>query len=849
MADWALVIGIDKYAERRLCLKGAVRDALAMAAWLTGAGRGGVAPGRLHLLLSRADWSPEPPPGLEHREATLEKIVWAVRDLAGKAAGPDDRLYVHISCHGLSATGLLGGDAILPADFKTTVPTLSLQVQGLLDYLKISRFRLQFFFIDACRNVPFEGRFNAGPFPIAPEVADMRPEVEQFVFAATSRGLKSNEDRSRANDERGVFTEALLRGLRGEGAAKRYNLLKRRYEVRPEDLLQFVAGEVRRRVAALEIEAGSGSFQVPTLRGERSSSPVLAAFAEEEVPLLHLSVDLQPPDAADVATVRVLGAGVSGEAGPPLNSPHVMALRPRDYLVEAEAPGFEAVPMPVRLMRDARVEMTLSRAAPSAPDTSEPASPTAGSAAAHDADAPVVEAAAAPPGGASLRAFTWDPLIPIEILDAGGARVARGAGEVELRPAEPGSYTVRLRGPDGVAEKPVFLEPGAAAEVEILPPAIRHRPTLTAACAIGEIDVTGVNTLRVSERLGAPQVAAPEITTLLAMALALAPESETAETAWRLRRLREALPVSGSPPEGWGAVQAVVVDEAAGAEESLMAAELSVSNLDGAAVPAGLALLPAALPNVAVASAPLDAGAYLLEGQAGGERMRIALPVLPGRITNVILHRGTNGGVAGYAFLPPLDASGGDVLLQRRLELAQRFLHGGAMEAALEILTPRRKIQSATLGNREELEILARGQDPVAGILGAYTGLHLVETSRSGFPGAREITERNSLGLQRRFGDLCDSLVIRAALARRTGDESSAAALCREALERGLPLFYRGVVHLGRLAASLGVEHPRIPMLKEAAKRRAGGTILAMWNPGAELGAPLEGRERSNHEP
>ncbi len=839
MADWALVVGIDKYAEPRLCLKGAVRDALAMAAWLTGAGRGGVAARRLHLLLSRADWSPEPPPGLEHREATLEKIVWAVRDLAGKAAGPDDRLYVHISCHGLSATGLLGGDAILPSDFKTAAPTLSLQVQGLLDYLKTSRFRLQFFFIDACRNVPFEGRFNAGPFPIAPDVTEMRPEVEQFVFAATSRGLKSNEDRSRANDERGVFTEALLRGLRGEGAAKRYNLLKRRYEVRPEDLLRFVAGEVRRKVAALDVGAGAGSFQVPTLRGERSSSPVLAAFAEEEVPPLNLSVDLQPPGAATVTTVRALGAGVSGEAGPPLNVPHVMALKPRDYLVEAEAPGFEAEPVAVRLMRDAEVGLKMTPAVPSAPAASETVQAAAGRMDVPDADAPVVEAAAAPPARASLRAFTWDPLVPIEIRDASGRRVAVGAGQIELKTAEPGSYTIRLHDPRGVAEKPVFLKPGAAAEVEILPPAIRYRPTLTAACAIGEIDATGVNTLRVSERLGAPQVGLPEVTTLLAMALALTPGSETAETAWRLGRLREALPVLGSPPEGWGAVQVVVVDEAAGAEDSLLAAGLSLSEMDGGAVPAGLALLPAALPNVAAASAPLEAGAYLLEGQTDGERMRISLPVLPGRITNVILHRDTNGGVAGYAFLPPLDASGGDVLLQRRLELAQRFLHGGETEAALEILTPRGKIQSETPGNREELSILTRGEDPVASVLGAYTGLQLMEASRGGLPGARELAERSSFSLQRRFGDLSDGLVIGAALARLAGDDSSAAALCREALERGLPLFYRGVVHLGRLAASLGLEHPRVPVLKEAARRRAGGTILAIWSPGAEPGAPL----------
>jgi len=836
MANWALVVGIDRYAERRLSLKGAVRDALAMAAWLTGGPQPAVDPGRLHLLLSRGEASPEPPPGLPHREATLEKIVWAVRDLAGKAAGPDDRLYVHISCHGLSATGFLGGDAILPADFKTAVPTLALQIQGLLDYLKTSRFRLQFIFIDACRNVPFEGRFNVGPFPIAPDVTEMRPEVEQFVFAATSRGLKSNEDRSRANDERGVFTEALLRGLRGEGSAKRYNLLKRRYEVRPEDLLNFVVGEVRRRIAGLERKEVSGFFQIPTLRGERSSNPVLAAFGEDDIQPLKLTVGLRPPEAGTSARVRVLGAGVSSESGPPLDVPHVVTLKPRDYLIEAEVPGFDAEPVAVRLTRDAGVELVLVKAVAL---PLEAAPPTASGPAAREP----ARRGASPPArlgipdassrSASLRAFTWDPLVPIEVLDASGRRVGTGAGEVELRGAEPGAYTVRLRAPGGEAvEKLVFLKPGRNEEVHISPPPIPSEPALDAARASGQIDATGVNTLRVSERLGAPQVAMPEVTTLLAMALALNPAGEAAATAWRLRLLRETLLLPPPAPVGWGTVQVVIVDEFPGQDGSLLISGLSLGALDQAQVPASLALAPAAgLPGVAVASAALEAGTYWLNGRtAGGEGVQVCLPVMADRATNLILHRSSEGGVSGYAFLPPVAASAGDVLLQRRLELAQRFLHQGSVGTVLEVLTPRQHVQSETLGNQEELSLLEQGADPVAGLLTAYARLHSRETGADSANEAPKPTRTASHSVAVPFGGLCDTHVIRAAWARLDGNDITAARHCREALNRGLPLFFQGLLHLSKLVASLEVEHPRVEMLRKATARRAGSTVLGLWN-------------------
>ncbi|HHN72757.1 MAG TPA: hypothetical protein ENK13_01580 [Thermopetrobacter sp.] len=206
----------------------------------------------------------------------------------------------------------------------------------------------------------------------------------------------------------------------------------------------------------------------------------------------------------------------------------------------------------------------------------------------------------------------------------------------------------------------------------------------------------------------------------------------------------------------------------------------------------------------------------------------------------MIFHRGSDGGLSGYAFLPPLAASAGDVLLQRRLELAQRYLQQGPAGAVLEVLTPRWAAQSEAPGNREELALLERRADPVADLLGAYARLRARETAvhtGSGAPGPAPAGGRGPLP---RFRELSDTHVIRAAWALLEGDGATAAAHCREALDRGLPLFHRGILLLSKQVVQLGVEHPGVQMLGLAAGRRAGGTALGLWNPGPRPPAPRE---------
>src|SRR5262245_19042786 len=124
MGNWAVVVGVDKYAAPHLNLKGEVRDAIAMAEYLLE----GPDPivddvNHLKLLLSRTDASPTPPPSLPALPATIGNIVNAIKDISRK---PGERLYVHFSGHWLMAPGLTGGEAILPEEYQPNLPIFSL---------------------------------------------------------------------------------------------------------------------------------------------------------------------------------------------------------------------------------------------------------------------------------------------------------------------------------------------------------------------------------------------------------------------------------------------------------------------------------------------------------------------------------------------------------------------------------------------------------------------------------------------------------------------------------------------------------------------------------------------------
>src|SRR5262245_21396551 len=117
MANWAIVIGVDKYWQSNACLNGAVRDALRVREWLLSAAGGTVSESNLFLLLDPTA-SSQIPAGLTYKPATKDNLVGVITDLINRSNGQGERLYFHFSGHGLtSRIDFSDENALVMADF------------------------------------------------------------------------------------------------------------------------------------------------------------------------------------------------------------------------------------------------------------------------------------------------------------------------------------------------------------------------------------------------------------------------------------------------------------------------------------------------------------------------------------------------------------------------------------------------------------------------------------------------------------------------------------------------------------------------------------------------------------
>src|SRR5262249_43707342 len=158
--------------------------------------------------------------------------------------GEGERLYVYFSGHGLQyeVTPDRFESAIVAPDCDLMHPDRSLTISSILDYFEGTGFLDQFFFIDACRNVPWSGRFEAGRVATGPPCGPPAVAPQQFVCLATSKGKAAVELKA-AGQEGGAFTDALARGLAGEGNAKAFDQETDRFIVRWNRLFEFVCAD------------------------------------------------------------------------------------------------------------------------------------------------------------------------------------------------------------------------------------------------------------------------------------------------------------------------------------------------------------------------------------------------------------------------------------------------------------------------------------------------------------------------------------------------------------------------------------------------------------------------------
>ena len=800
--NWALVIGIDKYWSDEATLQGGVRDALKMREWLLDGAGGGVPAEHLVLVLGPREGDK---PDLDFVDATKDTIMIAINDLLSMSGGKGERLYFFYGGHGLTArVDNRDESALVAADFNAVNTDNSIALRSLWEFFETTQFRDQFFFVDACRNIPWESReFEIGRWTL-PRARDPGLDpVQQFILYATSPGLKAAES-GKFGDEQGAFTSALLEGLAGTDFAKAWSWERSCYEVRWERL----AGYVKARLESEKHPAGGAPdaplIQVPQDAGcrgvaGRDRDPVVASFPAERFEKVVLEVELEPDDVYDIGRVRVLnGIGdtveeVEAKTG---GRPVRFELDPRTYALRAVAEGYEEgrTEQPVDLYASDKRKISLRSHDGSAP--ADGASAKDGSTAAPSSTAEHESFGAVPPQPGVMSpghvvAEAADRLAFVEVRDNTGAVAAEAMHRID-QDLDPGFYHLRIVTPGAPGKPlPIALAPGEEETPSLEPPPLAADVRPLAQAAGAKIAPDGVVTLN------GEQLIAPRRTTVLALAAAAAHKGD-ASGAW----LGLDLP---QPKDGRVPPYIVVLLDGPDVERTTVRVWPAGDPVPQKTIPPRLVA-----EDVATIVAPVaDDGGHWLSIEPGDDPpMVFALTLLQGLPSLVVAHLEQER-TRIFQFL-----LSGKVDVLRIAEQAQRMLLAGRL-AAIEPVA-------------RELAGHA-GDDPLAGCLAGYSLLRLGHAKKAGEVADAVIAVAPTIA---------DGYVLRGEAAAAAGNEPLSRQAFTDAIGAGVPLFGEGLTRVVEGLRAYGFIHARMAVVRHVFQRHLRGTMWSVFVPRPRGGAP-----------
>lgn len=805
MADWAIVIGIDKYWVSKASLRGCVRDALAMRKWLIEEGR---VPTENIALLLAPDTAPVPA-GIEYREPTYENVIMSIDSMVMKSGAQGDRLFFHYSGHGLTVRpDYVDEEALLCSNFTAQFTTFSLSLSSILDFFAATGFAEQYFFIDACRNMPWTEEFRIGAMPRPRKRDPLKPPAQQFVVFATSPGLTAMEELDKDGDEQGGFTSSLLAGLRGASRAKAWDPRHEEYVVRFDRLFEFLVEDVLQKKHDVG-HMGKVVHQLPRKGGERGgvtgSDPVLARFDEAAFPNETLRIHIDPFEASAAPVVIVQREGTRIEMKEGITEiPVEFSLRPREYRIRSSASGFserEKRGWWVELWgpRELRVELVAS--------TDEIETVLTRSLPGENTDASYQQiednyidmGSPDRPLQGKIELYSQDELAPLELYDSAGVLIAHGNGSV-TRTVPNGIYRGVLRMP-GLPPVTLTIPVDAGETLQVGVDAPPPSSAVTELIRSGQYHVERDNTVLVSETSGVGPIAGVHLSTILTMAGGVSFIDASELDAYHLRNLGlQALDAKAKEESG---VMLLVADEIP--ENSFVQhARIRFSPIDGP-VKGSHSLLPIhpTIGQYATTAAP---GSYWLIFSPPEQPPLVSVVTIPsGRVSMIVLSRASDGNVQMFQYLP--QANGGltaQPRYLRRLEMIQRFYSEGALQRAYELI---------------ELDFV----EPIAMCLGGYLLLRLGRSRNL------DITAHN---LTTYFPDLADSWILRAEHELAKGRETAARSAYRTALDLGIPLVAEGVARLHEATEHFGIDHPRGRLLNRIRENRVRSLIWTSWLPG-----------------
>jgi Caspase domain len=798
--NWAVVIGVDEYGRDDLRLSAAVADADAFCRWVLDPSGGNVPRENLRLLLGRG---PDDRGGSDdERPPTKDNIVTAINEVVTASGGAGERLYFFFAGHGITArVANRDESALVTPGFDELHTDHSLAVRSLTEFFETTQFEDQFFFIDACRDIPWRDReFEIGRWPIPRRRDPGQPPVQQFILYATSPGLTATEV-GWPDEAIGAFTEVLMAGLGGDGRAKAWSWERNCYEVRWEKLASYVKASMEDKKHPTRpppgMPPGGWPIQIPQDTGSRGVAgrdrdALLASFPRDRFPPLALTVKLKADPVYDEADVSVLDA-----VGEPVVSAlkvtgtsHTFTLPPKTYAVRATTPDkWEGrVKAPIELYENQDEEIELRAPVSLAPgQVSEPVPPEG--------------ATGAGPGKIAVQPS--DELTVTELRNEAGDVVDVKTGEARFSvPA--GFYRVRLVGPEATSgEQFVVLSPGEEESLPRLTPPKAPARVVALARAAGSRYSTRKRTVALGEGGERLEWAAPS--TIVAVALG---DALTGGDAGALRRLGLPSPRESLDEDQSGVALYVVAGDGGAGELRELRTRLWAIGEDVPAARRRLKLSPSGVG--AFVRRVEEPGSHWLSIERGGVATVIALPVMRGRLATVIAQVETEG-MSLYQFHPAVAGPSSSSRRLRRIEHLERLLLGGRLDGAREL--------AAELA-------AAAGDDPFAGCVAGYMLLRL---------GAYDRLPETVATITSVAPELSDAYILRGEFEARSGNMESANQAFTEAVAVGIPAFGEGLTRLLEGLRASGFNHPRGAIVRHLFQRHVRGTMWAAFTPRRSL--------------
>lgn len=313
LKDWALVIGIDKYASLPP-LRSAVTDATRFAEWLSRIGR---LPDKNIILINSPTELPKKDddvsPAVRHITERLERqgVIRKLREESPENRKLGRRLYFYFSGHGFGPTSDDVG--MLMADAKEWLLSRSLGLHHYRMLFQEGLFEEVIYVLDCCRDDERIAK-AAEPEFMALVRRGAQPRAKEFILMAAGWGNKAFEAAvtpaagNPAGTEvqrSGLLTQALLEGLGLYGPPAAIDPLGRVTTL-------TLAAYVRDRVP--ELARAAIVSQVPRAEGDGAAEPiVLATFPLDPAEAVTLRVNFTAPEYQS-GTLLLLQKTASGEA-------------------------------------------------------------------------------------------------------------------------------------------------------------------------------------------------------------------------------------------------------------------------------------------------------------------------------------------------------------------------------------------------------------------------------------------------------------------------------------------------------------------------------------------------------